>query len=497
MANQVAARLGGDDYQHLYSWLYILELRMPGKQVGRVRVEDEDAGSIDDVTVQYEPGSDSPSRYYQMKFHVDQREAYSIESFINHAPTARSLLRKMFDSWRRIIAARPDVPVELYLVSNWAWDSADKLKSCISGRNGALTDDFFEAGPKSDIGTLRQRWHSHLAIPTEEFIHFCRTMRFRLGATSWEELKERVAERMAHLGLKSDETTLVLVAGIVREWIKTNQNEVTREVLEKTVGAHDLQLPQGEQPSVTVYLTTIKEQRFEIAPDYALDWRDYFVGSPDMRGHALRNPTDWNAVLLPELWSLEKLINGSTSCRVDRARGLARLSAWFAFGYIFSEVNRYTLEVDQQGALWRSDVTPSPDFRLVARDQVCPEGELMDGEGTTVAVGISVSGLLDSDVRKHLASRNEKVAALLLLRPDRELDRFCLRSAADAVALADAVKTTVREFVKRWEAQRLLLYYFGPLSGACFIGHRLNAVCREIVIMEDQQPGYASSFVLT
>jgi hypothetical protein len=497
MANQVAARLGGDDYQHLYSWLYVLELRMPAKQVGRVRVEDEDAGSIDDITVQYESGSDTPSRYYQIKFHVDQRRAYSTESLIDHAPTARSLLRKMFDSWRRLVTARPTVPVELYLVSNWAWDSADKLKSCISGRNGALTDDFSEAGPKSDIGALRQRWQSHLGIPTEEFIRFSRTIRFRLGAASWEELKDRVAERMANLGLKSDETTLVLVAGIVREWIKANQNEVTREVLEKTVMVHDLQLPQGDQPSVTVYLTTIKEQRFEIAPDYALDWRDYFVGSPGMRAHAVKNPTDWNDVLLPQLWTLEKLINGNTSCRFVRVRGLARLSAWFAFGYVFSEVNRYTLEVDQHGALWRSDVTPSTDLRLVTCDQRYPEGERVDGEGTTVAVGISVSGLLDADVTKHLASRSEKVVALLLLRPDRELNRFCLRGAADAVALADAVKTTVREFVKRWEAQRLLLYYFGPLSGACFIGHRLNAVCREIVIMEDQQPGYAPSFVLT
>jgi hypothetical protein len=54
----------------------------------------------------------------------------------------------------------------------------------------------------------------------------------------------------------------------------------------------------------------------------------------------------------------------------------------------------------------------------------------------------------------------------------------------------------MREFVKRRNAMRLLLYYFGPLSGACFIGHQLNAVCRQIQIMEDQQPGYAPAFLL-
>ncbi len=41
-----------------------------------------------------------------------------------------------------------------------------------------------------------------------------------------------------------------------------------------------------------------------------------------------------------------------------------------------------------------------------------------------------------------------------------------------------------------------MLYYWGPLGGTAFIGHRLNAVCREIQIMENQQPGYAHAFLL-
>jgi SMODS-associated and fused to various effectors sensor domain len=88
------------------------------------------------------------------------------------------------------------------------------------------------------------------------------------------------------------------------------------------------------------------------------------------------------------------------------------------------------------------------------------------------------------------------VSALLLIRPDRDLGRGCLENASDAVALARGVKDVLRPFVKRWSATRLMLYYFGPLGGACFIGHQLNAVCREVEIMEDQQPGYAPTFLL-
>ena len=138
--------------------------------------------------------------------------------------------------------------------------------------------------------------------------------------------------------------------------------------------------------------------------------------------------------------------------------------------------------------------TPSPDF------SISPEGpqygEVIDGEGTTVAVGISISGSLADDVRLHLQNRKEKVASLLLIRPNRDLGHGCLRGAGDTVALAISSKSMMRDFANHWQATRLLLYYFGPLAGACFIGHRLNAVCRQVQIMENQQPGYESAFLL-
>ncbi|MBL8148790.1 MAG: SAVED domain-containing protein, partial [Blastocatellia bacterium] len=207
--------------------------------------------------------------------------------------------------------------------------------------------------------------------------------------------------------------------------------------------------------------------------------------------------TDWNNSLLPELETLAEQLNQQTSCRLVRARGLARLSAWTAFGYCFPEVARYTIEIEQQGKFWRTDATPNDKFVLaISSKDTNPNGEILDGTGNIVAVGISVTGLLDDDVRRHLETRTEKIAALLLIRPQNELGRECFKEAGDVVALADKAKEVIRNFVKHWQSTRLWLYYFGPLSGACFLGHRLNAVCREIQIMEDQQPGYAPSFLL-
>lgn len=180
-----------------------------------------------------------------------------------------------------------------------------------------------------------------------------------------------------------------------------------------------------------------------------------------------------------------------------RVRGQSRLSCWFAFGFVFSDVASYTLEVNQNGHLWRTDAIASKDFSFtITSNQGSPYGELLDGDGDTVALGISVSGPLplDQRVRQYLAQRQEKVVALLLLSKSNIQQQ--LQSAGEVVALADSVKYHIRLLTDHWDAKRLLLFYQGPLSGACFIGHKLNALHANIQIMEDQQPGYAPSFLL-
>lgn len=496
MANQVTARLKGDDYQHLLSWWHVLTLKMPNKKVREVRVEDDAAGSADDVTVFHEDGTDHPNIYCQIKYHVDHRQQYSTDVLLD-ATKGTSLLDKLWRTWKKLAEGDPTRRIELHLISNWTWDATDQVGACIDGDINALTDNFFSASPRSDVGKLRERWCAAVGATPDEFEPFARTLRFRLGFNNTGEARDRVVERMQLQKLRCDENALLIAVGVVREWVKSLQKVITREVLDEALARLGLFQPDDDEPSVTVYLSTIKKQKFELEPDYHLDWLGYFQELPGKRGHQLIDPANWDRVLLPELHALEKRISTEVGCRLIRARGLARLSAWFAFGYVFPEVGRYVIEVDQQGKLWRTDAKPSSDFAVtVLSGNGLPDGETIDGAGPTVAVGISVSGPLDGDVRAYLDKRTEQVAALLLLRPERELGIGCIRDAGDVVALAEGVKNAVRTFVKRWGATRLLLFYYGPLSGACFIGHRLNAVCREIQIMEDQQPGYAPSFLL-
>jgi SMODS-associated and fused to various effectors sensor domain len=474
MANQVAARLSGDDYQHLFGWHAALELVMPKRSVWRVTIEDSLAGSVDDVTVQHDVGTRIPDEFFQYKYHVDHRSEYSSQSLIEHEPGESSLLEKFWRTWQLLRGRDLQREIRLHLVSNWTWNANDKLKSCIDGRDNSLKEGLLTSSARSELGKIRKKWQEGLNADGDSFSAFIRCLRFRLGFDCSDELEKRVAERMENLGLRFDQTALLVAAGIVRNWIKDGRQELSKEDIERTLQEHDLILARDIEPGLTVYLTTIKLQKFDIAPDYVLDWREYFAGDPNAKGHELKKEADWNGALLPELHQLEARINLERSHRLIRARGLARLSAWFVFGFTFSEVARYTIEVDQNGRLWRTDAKASKDFALVTSDSELSEGETIDGEGKTVALGISITGSLEDDVRTYLSERDEKIAALLFLRPERELGRECLRDAGDAVALADGVKMRARQLVKKWGATKLLIFYFGPLSGACFIGHRFN-----------------------
>jgi hypothetical protein len=490
MANQVAARLAGDDYQHLIAWGYLLELLLPGSRLREVTVEDADAAFVDDLTLKYEPGAAKPDTFLQVKYHVDQRGQYSTDALLDAKGHARSLLRKFFETWRTL-QHEPGRPIELWLKTNWTWDPADRVRQCIRGDDNALAEAFFTAPQGSGIGQVRERWQSHLSLSAAEFRAFASSLRLRLGFDCADELEQRIAERMMFLGLKHDRAALLTVVGLIRALIKERRRALTRRDVEALLAAHGLYLPATAEQATTVYLSTVKRQQFDLPPDFHLDWRSYFEGDESKRSHRVLDPTAWNARMLPELLALERRLGEGSTTRMIRARGLARLSAWFALGHTFSDVARYTIEIDQQGKLWRTDAAPS----ALAVVETGRE-EIAGGDPDAMAVGISVTGSLEEDVRTHLRAART-AAAVLFLQPDRELGRGCFSSAADVTAFARAAKERMRRFVKERGARRLLLFYFGPLSGACFLGHQLNAVARQIQIMEDQDPGYAPALLLT
>jgi hypothetical protein len=501
--------LAGFDYQHLYSWWLILGLKLPDEKVQKIIVENGQAGYVDDVTahsepdnitINYEPGTTSPDRFYQIKYHVNHRDTYSSKNLIQATHGHKSLLEKFWFTWKQLRQETPGRVVELYLISNWAWAGKDVLGAWVSGNTDRIkANEFMAEKLDSPVGKVRTEWQQKLNASDKEFDEFINSLHFRLGYSASVLSDDLVTERMKRLNMRTDPAILKVVVGIVRAWIISNQREITPNILEAELQRYNCYLPVEEERCIVIHMETIVKIKPNREPDHLLDWVDEFVDKNEKeKGHQLHNPDNWNAKLLPHLRQLKEQVALETTCMLIRVGGRSRISAWFAFGYTFSGVAGYTIEIDIPRQNWRTDADENKDFALVVTSNGDGfNGEILSGTGDTIALGICFDTSLDEDVRRYLKQQNENVAALLLLRAEPDI----LRDAGDAVALARKVKRYASIFTKYWDANRILLFYNGPASGACFIGHKLNKICRrEVQIMEHQPHGdalYAPSFLFT
>lgn len=490
MAGQVSAILKGLDYQHLISWYHILSLKTI-KEVKSIKLENASAGYVDDLAVEKENGFVD---FYQIKYHVRVNGQYSMAKLIK-ASKGISLMQKFWDTWNKLIKEK-DVDltkIRLILYSNWVYHPDDKILRCVSGEDGHLSKSFFDVSARSACGKQKKLWKQAHDATDADFANFAKAISFQLGRNFTKEIKGIISDRMQLCGLQSDENAMMIAVGIVNGWIKAKKENIDISDLENEIERHNLRAAINTERAASVYLVTIKDRKFDLTPDYIIDWRHYFQDAGGMGGHELLNADSWNTNLLPELKALESRINNEVNPKLIRARGLARLSAWFAFGYTFLEVNKYTIEIEQNEP-WRTDAEPNLDFAVIATNS--DDGEIFSGGNKVVAVGISVTGPLDNDVRRYIETHGG-VDALLLLRPAADLGRDCFKTAGDVVAFTNEVKKRIRDFVSKNQAEKLLLFYFGPLSGACFLGHQLNALCKEIQIMENiPGGGYIESFTL-
>jgi hypothetical protein len=485
----VGARREGDRYQDLYGWFRALELLRPARKVWRVSVEDPTAGSFDDVTIRPEPGTSHRPEFAQVKFHVDLAGAYSSSGLMEaRSRNGKSLLEKAWESWLTLRDENADA--QLLFITTWAWDPKDPLARHLR-RGPLLTSDFVQGTVSGTAKRVRDEWRCHLATPDEAtFQAFLGSMQFRLGYPATAELREWTAERMELVGLKHDEDAVRSGAEQIWQWIADGKHTITKGDMLGAIAAHDLADAPAES-AVSLYVHTILKEPAETDGDYELDWRGQFEGDEWVRGHHVRDPGCWNDVMLPGLIDTRAKISRDTGCRLLRVRGKARLSAWFAIGHVFSPVAGWTLEVEQGGNRWRNDTPIAEDIAAVVQPL-----EVRGVDSETLAVGVSVTGDLSGDVRAYLAKSGEPAGTLLLIGINRTMDRAALRSAADATALASHVRAAIRDALGR-RARRVLLFYFGPLAGAAFLGAALNAVAGEVLLFEDQEPGYAPSFLLS
>lgn len=263
MGNLSASRLYGDDYQHLFSWIKILDLLDPNTPLSHIWVENPSAAAADDLTIHPKDPQVHQTQYFQIKGHRDLSKSYSMEELATPSDSgSKSLLLSLWDSWQKIKTGTTFGHMEIWLVSDWQADNY--LGKYI--REERFTDDFLNqsSNGRTKVGKRCKKWKEHLnTTDDQEFLDFCQTLRFRLGYLS-SPLWELAQAKMQAYGLKYEDEYVWNGIGVVRKWIREGRpRKVKPQQLLATINQGNLAL-QLEHPILTI------EQKFTQKTSYAL-----------------------------------------------------------------------------------------------------------------------------------------------------------------------------------------------------------------------------------
>lgn len=442
----------GDDLQHLIGWYYALTMLRPENEIRSVALETLGDGNLDDVVITYESGR---TEYKQVKAVVSAETALNTDWLTALSRTGGpSILQRFWSAWSDI-RDRGHV-ADLHLLTNRSIDPADAVLR-MRDPDELLADRLRREPADSLAGIGRKAWCDHLGVVETDFYSLLDVLRVSSDATEagW---RQRVVDVSQGLGLRYDEAAVLAGQGQVRKWVKRSRQELTAETVEHAVAR--LELRRADPSSVVLVQALERSDAAETVN--ALDWVDRFAGDDARTRRGLREPADWNSVLLPELKAICKRARDANRRVV--VRGAMRLPTWFAVGTELTEVAGASPSAMQNGEIWSaSDLTDSRPEVLLLDEQVV-------GLGSDLAITIAISTDISPDVVKFLRDDPDVGTHLtLVLAPGP--DRRSILSGADATTSAVAMRDAVRKVVRERGVTKIHLFLAMPGALALMLGH--------------------------
>lgn len=142
------------------------------------------------------------------------------------------------------------------------------------------------------------------------------------------------------------------------------------------------------------------------------------------------------------------------------------LPAILAVGHTFPEVGHYTLCIQQNQNIWRSDTPPSDSCFRVVQEQ----GQL----GKHLLMGLSVTGKGLPDLERWVQTQESAFDAIVYAEIESGVGSRAIATDADANALAIHAKDLLRHYRQQYGASCLHLVLFAPATFCLLLGYRLN-----------------------
>lgn len=473
------ARIAGDDYQHLFTWLQALKLRRKVEGVTHVELEVGGNHNVDDVVVHRETG---PPLYYQVKFVTAQREPLSHEWFTDPDGAAKSPLQRFYDSFIKLSDGdrRPEMALE---TNRWPLDN-DPILVHVDGQTHKLVPRLPLAAAGSPSGKARRAWADHLGISEDELYEMLEHLGIRAGRSSFEELRDHCCWLMGTVGLLDDVNAVDIGMAEMRRLIRQGIRRLDAPALAEIVAKKRLE--RGASRATLLVQQLDKDPLPELATA-VVDWVDLFEGDEPAARRQLRDPRGWNTMLRPELREAVADVKQQGHREVLVA-GKMRLSTALVVGVELSDVAGFAVAIRQRDEEWSSGGDRA-DVELERR-------EVEVSQGQEVAVGISIAADLTADVVGYLQAEGLPISRFVNLLPAGGASRSAISTPEEARGYAEALLDALRVEASAG-APRLRLFQACPIGLSLLLGHVWNRL-PETQLYEDlgAEAGYAPTFQL-
>lgn len=472
------ARLSGDDFQHVLTWLEVLRLLEPGgvTSVG-FEVGHADAGVVDDLVARRDNGH--PDRYAQIKFAVDDTTPLTHEWFTTPPRSgAATPLQRFFAAYRDL--SKPERPVELELITNRRIATGDPLLEHRAGLTGKLVPRLFATTAAASVAA-RRAWAAHLETDEAVLAGFLDRLVISPSHGTIDELLERGRGAMALAGLRGDPEAILIALAALRRLIEEGRRELDRDALQALVA--EIGLQSAPAYSTLVIAEIAPSPLAALAPAH-VDWVDLFPGeTPDERRQTA-DPDAWEAVLRPDLRRATTELRQLGLQRI-RVEGAFRLPSAFITGFELSERSGVDLVLPFGAEEWGTDADPDPAPLTVHRREI--------GQGPDLAIAVAVSADLGDDVEAFIGTDRVPSTELLILTPEDGHGRHSVPGPGRARALAEQIVDLVRRHsAAGTPAVHLFLAVPRPL--AVMLGRVWNRV-PPTRVYADLNPGYAPTYL--
>lgn len=465
------ARLTGDDLQHLVAWYWCLKAADPRAGITSVAVEAADAESVDDVVVRF---ADGRVRYHQVKAAVSARHLANVDWLVTPAKKgSKSLLQQLHLSWRRL-----GQPVnDLELITGRPLDPSDGVMKELDRRN--QLGRALRRAKTGPVAAKRSDLAVHLECDESEVCDLFDALSIRVGQTEAEWL-QRVDDVALGAGVLLGEDAALRAVAEIRDWVKTTRDP--RDTTDITAMIDRLGL-RVEAPRTLVVVQALGPSTAAQESQFSVDWIDRFRGSAPETRRGLRDPSQWNTTLKPELDQMARELKAAGQSRVVVA-GEMRLPCWFAVGSSLREVAGFEVAAEYRGAVWPGDRGrhngPAP--------AVLVDEKLGDGSDVALVVAVSTDGT--ADVREGFKD-DPRVGRLVTIAPAGEPNGQALGGAEDAMATAVSCRDWVRRNLR---CPGIHLVLIAPAPFALFLGHLWDRIAPTTIYEDLATDGYEPAF---